>query len=202
MVDNINFSRAKKNINRDFADGLMMAELIHHYNPRLVSVHNYPAANSLGKKVENWNTLNGKVLRKLGISLSKQQIDDIVNAAPNVIEHVLYQILIRFERPDEEGRLTQNAQRAATRGGRVNTEMAIEVEEAENKVARRYEFENQVLEGYENYQRQTKEEEELVELTEKIEQAYSQLAKLHELNKVKEDVIRNLEKKLEKYIFA
>ena len=31
---------------------------------------------------------------------------------------------------------------------------------------------------------------------EKIEQAYSQLSKLNELNKVKEDVIRNLEKKL------
>lgn len=100
MVDNINFSRAKKNINRDFADGLMMAELIHHYSPRLVSVHNYPPANSITKKVENWNTLNARVLKKLGISLSKQQIDDIVNAVPNVIEHVLYQILIRFERPD------------------------------------------------------------------------------------------------------
>jgi hypothetical protein len=32
----------------------------------------------------------------------------------------------------------------------------------------------------------------MIELNEKIEQAYSQLGKLHELNKVKEDVIRNL----------
>lgn len=96
MVDNITFSRAKKNINRDFADGLMMAELIHHYSPKLVSVHNYPPANSLGKKIENWNTLNTRVLKKLGITLTKQQIEDIVNAVPNVIEHVLYQILIRF----------------------------------------------------------------------------------------------------------
>ena len=52
MVDSIPFSRPKKNINRDFADGLMLAELIHHYSPKLVSVHNYPAANSLGKKIE------------------------------------------------------------------------------------------------------------------------------------------------------
>jgi hypothetical protein len=42
----------------------------------------------------------------------------------------------------------------------------------------------------------------VAELMEKIEQAYSQLSKLHELNKVKEDVVRNLEKKLEKYIFT
>ncbi len=96
MVDNINFTRAKKNINRDFADGVMMAELIHHYNPKLISVHNYPSANSLNKKIQNWNTLNLKVFKKLGISLTKQQIDDIVNGVPNVIEQILYQILIRF----------------------------------------------------------------------------------------------------------
>lgn len=96
MVDAINFSRAKKNINRDFADGLMMAELVHHYSPKIVSLHNYPPANSLTKKIENWTTLNAKVLKRLGISLTKQQIDDIANAVPNVIEQLLYLILIRF----------------------------------------------------------------------------------------------------------
>jgi hypothetical protein len=51
MVDSIPFSRPKRNINRDFSDGLMMAELIHHYAPKLVSLHNYPPANSLSKKI-------------------------------------------------------------------------------------------------------------------------------------------------------
>jgi hypothetical protein len=51
MVDTIPFSRAKKNIHRDFSDGVMMAELIFHYNPKLVALHNYPPANSLAKKV-------------------------------------------------------------------------------------------------------------------------------------------------------
>jgi len=36
MVDSIPFSRAKKNMNRDFSDGVMMAELIHHYRPKMV----------------------------------------------------------------------------------------------------------------------------------------------------------------------
>jgi hypothetical protein len=96
MVDSIPLSRPKRNINRDFADGLMMAELIHHYSPKLVSIHNYPAANSLTKKIENWNTLNLKVLKRIGITLSKQQIEDIVAAVPNAIEQLLYQVLIRF----------------------------------------------------------------------------------------------------------
>lgn len=74
MVDNITFSRNKRNINRDFSDGLMMAELIHHYNPKIVSVHNYPPSGSVQKKIENWKTLNSKVLKKIGITLSKEEI--------------------------------------------------------------------------------------------------------------------------------
>lgn len=74
MVDGIPLTRAKRNIGRDFADGVMMAEVIHHYRPKLVSLHNYPSANSLSKKMTNWETLNTKVLKKLGLSLSKFEI--------------------------------------------------------------------------------------------------------------------------------
>ncbi len=74
MVDSIPLSRPKKNISRDFSDGLMMAEVIHHFNPKIVAVHNYPASNAVSKKIVNWSTLNSKVLKKIGINLSKQQI--------------------------------------------------------------------------------------------------------------------------------
>jgi hypothetical protein len=36
----------------------MMAETVRHYYPRLVDLHNYPAANSIAQKLYNWNTLN------------------------------------------------------------------------------------------------------------------------------------------------
>lgn len=36
MVDNIPFTRTKKNINRDFSDAVMMAELIQYYKPKAV----------------------------------------------------------------------------------------------------------------------------------------------------------------------
>jgi hypothetical protein len=139
MVDNIPLSRAKKNINRDFSDGVMMAELIHHYSPKLVSLHNYPASNSTAKKVQNWNTLSLKVLKRMGIALSKQQIEDIVAAAPNAIEHLLYQVLIRFERPDEEGRLTQNAKNIEghTRLAGRASDNTLELDQTENRAGRR-----------------------------------------------------------------
>ena len=51
MVDSIPFSRPKKNIHRDFSDGVLLAELIYHYDPKIVSLHNYPPANAVNKKI-------------------------------------------------------------------------------------------------------------------------------------------------------
>jgi hypothetical protein len=35
-----------------------MAELVKHYIPNIVELHNYPAAHSTTQKLYNWNTLN------------------------------------------------------------------------------------------------------------------------------------------------
>ena len=35
-IDEIPFSRAKKNIARDFSDGVLMAELVKHFFPRMI----------------------------------------------------------------------------------------------------------------------------------------------------------------------
>eukprot|EP00898_Chlorokybus_atmophyticus_P007847 jgi/Chlat1/8063/Chrsp73S07537 len=57
-VDEIPLSRPKRNIARDFSDGVLMAEVIAHYYPRYVELHNYSPANALSQKLYNWNTLN------------------------------------------------------------------------------------------------------------------------------------------------
>jgi len=46
-VDEIPLSRPKKNITRDFSDGVMVAEIIHNYYPKLVELHNYALAHSV-----------------------------------------------------------------------------------------------------------------------------------------------------------
>lgn len=46
-VDSIPLSRPKKNIARDFSDGVLVAEVVTHAIPRLVELHNYSAANSV-----------------------------------------------------------------------------------------------------------------------------------------------------------
>lgn len=69
-VDEIPLSRPKKNISRDFADGVLMAEIVAHFLPKLVEVHNYSAAHSLSMKATNWDTLNSTFQRLFLLKLN------------------------------------------------------------------------------------------------------------------------------------
>ena len=60
-VDGVPLTRAKRNITRDFSDGVLMAEVLQHYFPKVVDIKNYSAANSVRQKLYNWQTLNNKV---------------------------------------------------------------------------------------------------------------------------------------------
>ena len=88
-VDSIPLSRQKKNISRDFNDAVLFAEMIKYHYPRLVDLHNYPSASSTKAKLINWETLNKKVLKKIGLKLGKNEIDDLVRSKPNAIENLL-----------------------------------------------------------------------------------------------------------------
>jgi len=95
-VDEIPLSRPKRNIARDFADGVLMAEVVHHYFPRLVELHNYSSANGIQQKLYNWNTLNQKAFRRLGFMISKQDCEAISTCQPGAIERVLKLVKVRI----------------------------------------------------------------------------------------------------------
>lgn len=88
-LDQIPFSRPRKNIPRDFSDGVLMAEMVKFFYPKMVELHNYTPANCFIHKMNNWYTLSRKVLSKLGIKISKEQIEQIASATPNGITSVL-----------------------------------------------------------------------------------------------------------------
>ncbi|GMH61723.1 hypothetical protein TrRE_jg4987 [Triparma retinervis] len=95
-IDEIPLSRPKRNIGRDFADCVLVAEVISHYFPKIVQLHNYSAANSTPQKMYNWNTLNGKVLTKLGWQISKEDIEHIIMSKPGSIERFLHQLQFKM----------------------------------------------------------------------------------------------------------
>lgn len=94
-VDSIPLTRPKKNITRDFADGVPMAEAIKFFIPGLVDMHNYVPAHSVKQKIGNWNTLNVKVFKKMGFQLAPQDIEAVVNCMPDAIERVLKLVQIK-----------------------------------------------------------------------------------------------------------
>ena len=91
-VDSIELSRPKKNIARDFSDGVLLAEIIKNYLPRLVDLHNYPSCSNTKHKESNWNVLNNKVLKRLGIKLTKSEINEIITCQHLAIENLLRRV--------------------------------------------------------------------------------------------------------------
>jgi len=85
-IDSIELSRPKKNINRDFADGVLVAEVIHSYFPQRVEKHNYIPSSGRQGKLTNWATLNRKVLSKFGFTVPQDVIENIIAAKPNYVE--------------------------------------------------------------------------------------------------------------------
>ncbi|XP_040303516.1 sperm flagellar protein 1 isoform X1 [Herpailurus yagouaroundi] len=96
-VDNIPLSRPKRNLSRDFSDGVLVAEVIKFYFPKMVEMHNYVPANSLQQKLNNWGHLNRKVLSKLNFSVPEDVMRKIAQCAPGVVELVLIPLRQRLE---------------------------------------------------------------------------------------------------------
>jgi hypothetical protein len=203
MVDAIEFSRPKKNINRDFSDAMMMAELIDHYLPKKVELHSYPATSSTTKKIANWDTLNSKVLKKLGIGLSKKEIEDIANCVPLAIETYLYEVLRKFESPEEEVNISQQINKLHP----VGEPKARQSSNIGNNMQNSAITETNIVGENTEHMKETKkhggtgltlgnETDEIFNLIESIESSYAKLLNLQETSKMKDEIIKNLEKKI------
>ncbi|CAD8163437.1 unnamed protein product [Paramecium octaurelia] len=88
-VDSVPLSRSKTKIAKDFADGVLMAEVVHHFLPKQVELQNYREATSHQSKLSNWNTLNTKVFQNLGFQLTQNDIEQLISAQNGAIERVL-----------------------------------------------------------------------------------------------------------------
>lgn len=97
-VDNFNLSRPKKNIARDFSDGLLVAEMVKHNFPKQVETHNYPASHNVKQKVTNWGTLNRKVFGRMGFAVQKSDIEDITNCKQYAIEKLLMILQVKIDK--------------------------------------------------------------------------------------------------------
>lgn len=104
-IDEIPLSWPKRNIGRDFSDGVLAAELVAHFFPKLVELHNYSAANSVSQKMYNWNTLNQKVFKKMGMQVSRAEVEGVCNCSAGVVERVISTLRQQIAKIKEQGAL-------------------------------------------------------------------------------------------------
>ncbi|KAJ2941565.1 hypothetical protein O0L34_g14617 [Tuta absoluta] len=116
-VDTFKLSRPTKKINRDFSDAVLLAEILAFHYPKLVEMHNYPARNSQSLKLNNWMTLNRKVLKKLKLNLCCNTMEQLANCTPGVIERVLVMVRDKIKRDEELERSTREAETNMSSGG-------------------------------------------------------------------------------------
>lgn len=89
-IDKIPLSRPKKNIARDFSDSVLMSEVVAHFFPKMIDLHNYTKTNSVAQKEANWKTLNQKIFRKMGFSIGDADVKSICNGDKGAIEKALF----------------------------------------------------------------------------------------------------------------
>ncbi|KAJ8715762.1 hypothetical protein PYW07_010244 [Mythimna separata] len=116
-VDTFKLSRATKKINRDFSDAVLLAEILSVHYPKLVEMHNYPPRNSHSLKLNNWMTLNRKVLKKLRLSLCCNTMEQLANCTPGVIERVLVMVRDKIRRDEDLNKSLKDAEQNMSSGG-------------------------------------------------------------------------------------
>ncbi|XP_055598606.1 sperm flagellar protein 1-like [Uranotaenia lowii] len=92
------FSSPIRKLSRDLSDGVLVAEMLHQIFPRLVELHNYTKGFAPSRKLDNWDTLNRKVFKKLEIELTPDVLQAIVGQQDGAVEAVLMEIMIKVQR--------------------------------------------------------------------------------------------------------
>jgi len=137
-------SRQKKRIERDFSDGYCVAEIIRHFLPELIELHNFTPAHNLQQKMANWGLLNSKVFSRFGLNVPQNITQNICNCKPGYVEVFLYNLRYKIDEKLHEAEMKQkskshNSPRSSvlsplsfksSRGGnKANTQLRLEYEE-------------------------------------------------------------------------
>uniref|UniRef100_A0A286XE14 Calponin-homology (CH) domain-containing protein n=1 Tax=Cavia porcellus TaxID=10141 RepID=A0A286XE14_CAVPO len=88
-LDRLPLSRSKRHLARDFSDGVLVAEIVKHFHPRLVDLHSYIPACNTDQKLSNWSLLNRQVFHRLHFCVSEAEIRNVVASVPGAIEPIL-----------------------------------------------------------------------------------------------------------------
>lgn len=188
-IDKIPLSRQKKRIERDFADGYCVGEIIKHFLPNLIEMHSLTPAFNLQQKLANWGVLNAKVFNRFGLNVPLAITQHISNGRPGYIEVFLFNLRYKIEEKlsEQETSRAHKSQRTSPRHSmQMNTPMGGakgSKPPAFSKI--RLEYEQQVQLN--------------LQQAEEIEVLNAKVRRLEHLLDLKEARIEELTEKLDKY---
>jgi len=120
-IDEYQLSRPKRNIARDFSDGVLIAEIIQAFHPSHIELHNYVSTSDPKQKRSNWEVLKIKVFKKIGFKVSKEEVEDIIACKSNAIEHFLGKLKRKLQDNTSKEMNQTNAVNALTKLIQENT---------------------------------------------------------------------------------
>lgn len=182
-VDQIPLSREKKNLTRDFSDGVTMAEIIKYFLPKYVEMHQFSPANNSKTKEQNWFHLNRGVLAKLGLQLDSEVVHALAQCRPWVVENVLIVVRDRIESHQQTttGRSTINSFRAGDASlGQPPTRTQSPPKRSDI-----------IHQTFDKHQKQIVEKQEKI-----IESLTAKIKKLEQIIEIKDSRIKDLEGRL------
>lgn len=129
-IQKVTLSKRITKIKKTLSDGVLVAEIIKHYLPNLVNMHNYTFCSSKSNKKVNWECLNYKVLWKLHIKQTNQEIEAIIDQKPYIIEqfqvqlrHKIEEVLkgdIKLLRNNSKSRVIESLKSTSSRNSSLN----------------------------------------------------------------------------------
>ncbi|KAJ8950483.1 hypothetical protein NQ314_007870 [Rhamnusium bicolor] len=192
-IDEHPITRQKRNINRDFADAVPLAEILKQHYPKLVDLHNYSPRNSFSQKLINWDILNKRVLSKIGINISSTSMEQLAKGTPGAIEKLLSNIKIKLDSKasgdnnttvlDDKVYYLENASNFSSKDGIVPVKIKNGLKTVDRKMVS-----NEVFE---------KMEKDIAEKDETISVLENKIEHLENLMAVKEERIKDLTQQLQ-----
>jgi hypothetical protein len=163
---------------------VLVAEVVKHFMPGLVDLHNYTPAHSFVQKLTNWNTLNSnayavKVFRRIGFSVERADVETVIRCEPAAAERVLETLKANIEAYCARRQQAAKTQAEAKQIAEMPVEAPVAAEDG-------------VVKGFETLL----EEKIIAELRETIETMELKVKKLERLVKLKEAKITVLSNQL------
>lgn len=96
-LDTIPLSRPVRNLETDFSDGILVAEIVAYFFPEYVDLDMFHVARNMSQRTKNWRLLNSDVLPKLSLHAPGTVVHDITNGDHRGVELFLLHLREKLE---------------------------------------------------------------------------------------------------------